>query len=75
MTFFLPCRNSSPHSWEFTSTFIPASEDGISIMPEYGTHIMAWGPFAEGINNFFKNEALVSIGEKYGYLWRRWVSV
>ena len=27
---------------------------------------MAWGPFAEGKNNMFKNETLVSIGEKYG---------
>ena len=27
---------------------------------------MAWGPFAEGKNNMFKNEVLVSIGEKYG---------
>ena len=26
---------------------------------------MAWGPFAEGKNNMFKNETLVSIGEKY----------
>ena len=36
------------------------------IMQEYGTHIMAWGPFAEGKNNFFTNETLVSVGEKYG---------
>lgn len=33
---------------------------------KYGTQIMAWGPFAEGKNNMFKNETLVSIGEKYG---------
>lgn len=26
---------------------------------------MAWGPFAEGKNNMFTNETLVSIGEKY----------
>ena len=36
------------------------------IMQEYGTHIMAWGPFAEGKNNFFTNETLVSVGAKYG---------
>ncbi len=35
-------------------------------MQKYGTQIMAWGPFAEGKNNMFKNETLVSIGEKYG---------
>ena len=27
---------------------------------------MAWGPFAEGRNNMFKNETLVAIGERYG---------
>lgn len=36
------------------------------IMREYGAHIMAWGPFAEGRNNFFNNEALVEIGNKHG---------
>lgn len=35
-------------------------------MQKYGTQIMGWGPFAEGKNNMFKNETLVSIGEKYG---------
>ena len=35
------------------------------IMKQYNTQIMAWGPFAEGKNNMFKNEILVSIGEKY----------
>lgn len=33
---------------------------------KYGTQIMAWGPFAEGRNNMFKNETLVAIGERYG---------
>lgn len=32
---------------------------------EYGTHIMAWGPFAEGKNEFFNNSILKSISEKY----------
>lgn len=36
------------------------------IMEEYGTHIMAWGPFAEGRNNFFSNETLAAVGAKYG---------
>lgn len=36
------------------------------VMKKYNTQIMAWGPFAEGKNNMFKNETLVSIGEKYG---------
>ena len=35
------------------------------IMKKYNTRIMAWGPFAEGRNNIFKNETLVSIGEEY----------
>ncbi len=35
------------------------------IMKKYNTQIMAWGPFAEGKNNMFTNETLVSIGEKY----------
>ena len=29
------------------------------------THIMSWGPFAEGRNNFFGNETLIAIGAKY----------
>lgn len=35
-------------------------------MEEYGCHIMSWGPFAEGRNNFFSNPVLVNIGKKYG---------
>lgn len=34
-------------------------------MLEYGTHIMAWAPFAEGKNDFFNNSTLKSVGEKY----------
>lgn len=33
---------------------------------KFGTKLMAWGPFAEGRNNMFQNEVLVSIGKKYG---------
>lgn len=36
------------------------------IMERYRTQVMSWGPFAEGKNNFFTNETLVSIGNKYG---------
>lgn len=36
------------------------------IMKEFGTHIMSWGPFAEGRNDFFKNPLLAGIGSKYG---------
>ena len=35
-------------------------------LDKYNTQIMAWGPFAEGKNNMFTNETLVSVGEKYG---------
>lgn len=36
------------------------------IMKEFGTHIMSWGPLAEGRNGFFTNETLAAIGAKYG---------
>lgn len=36
------------------------------IMEPYGTRVMSWGPFAEGKNDFFTNEVLKTIGEKYG---------
>ena len=36
------------------------------IMQQYGTHIMAWGPFAEGRNSLFTNPMLAEIGHKYG---------
>lgn len=35
-------------------------------MKEFGTHIMSWGPLAEGRNNFFTNPLLSQIGTKYG---------
>ncbi len=35
-------------------------------MKEFGTHMMAWAPLAEGRNNFFTNPTLKAIGEKYG---------
>ena len=36
------------------------------IMERYGTRVMSWGPFAEGKNDFFTNEMLKAIGQKYG---------
>lgn len=35
-------------------------------MKEYGCHMMAWAPLAEGRNNFFTNPVLEAIGSKYG---------
>lgn len=35
-------------------------------MKEFGTHVMAWAPLAEGRNNFFTNPMLEEIGKKYG---------
>ena len=35
-------------------------------MKEFGTHMMAWAPLAEGRNNFFTNPVLEAIGNKYG---------
>lgn len=34
-------------------------------MQENNVQIESWGPFAEGKNNLFKNELLISIGKKY----------
>lgn len=36
------------------------------LIKPYGTHIMAWGPLAQGANGFFTNETLRAIGKKYG---------
>lgn len=36
-----------------------------ALMDEYGTRMMAWGPLAEGFNDFFSNPVLKAIGEKY----------
>lgn len=35
-------------------------------MQKYGVQHMAWGPFAEGRNDFFSNPLLNEIGAKYG---------
>ena len=36
------------------------------ICSKYNTHLMAWGPLAEGANGFFSNPLLSEIGKKYG---------
>lgn len=36
------------------------------LLKKHNCQIMSWGPFAEGKNNLFKNETLVSVGGKYG---------
>ncbi|EZP77701.1 glyoxal reductase YvgN [Parageobacillus genomosp. 1] len=35
------------------------------LMKEYNVQIESWAPFAEGRNNIFQNEVLVSIAQKY----------
>lgn len=39
--------------------------EAMHIMKELGVQIESWGPFAEGRNNLFSNEALSVIGKKY----------
>lgn len=36
------------------------------IMKVFGTHIMSWGPLAEGRNNLFSNETLIKTGNSHG---------
>lgn len=36
------------------------------IMEEFGTHIMSWGPLAEGRNNLLSNETLTKTGNSHG---------
>ncbi|MFK4392339.1 2,5-diketo-D-gluconic acid reductase [Bacillus sp. AFS026049] len=39
--------------------------ESAKLMQENNVQIESWGPFAEGKNNMFQNEILVSIAEKY----------
>jgi 2,5-diketo-D-gluconate reductase A len=39
--------------------------ESAKLMKENNVQIQSWGPFAEGKNNMFKNEILVSIAEKH----------
>ena len=41
-------------------------KDALKVMNEYGVQPEAWGPFAEGKNNFFQNPTLSEIATKYG---------
>lgn len=36
------------------------------LLKENKVQIESWGPFAEGRNNLFENDVLLSIGKKYG---------
>jgi diketogulonate reductase-like aldo/keto reductase len=40
--------------------------DTQKFLTENNIQIESWGPFAEGKNNIFRNEVLVSISEKHG---------
>lgn len=40
-------------------------KDAQKVMEELNVQIESWGPFAEGKNDFFKNETMSVIGEKY----------
>lgn len=40
--------------------------DAQKYMEKYGCHIMSWGPFAEGLNDFFHNPVLTEIGKAHG---------
>ncbi|BBF43605.1 oxidoreductase, aldo/keto reductase family [Lachnospiraceae bacterium KM106-2] len=37
-----------------------------AVMEEHGTKMQAWSPFAQGKKDFFHNQILKDIGEKYG---------
>lgn len=40
--------------------------DMFQYLKPFGTHMMGWGPLAEGKNGFFTNPVLTAIGQKYG---------
>lgn len=37
-----------------------------NVMTQYGTQMEAWSPFAAGKENFFENDTLCMLGQKYG---------
>ncbi|MFB5761916.1 aldo/keto reductase [Paenibacillus medicaginis] len=39
--------------------------ESAALMKEYNVQIESWGPFAEGRNNMFQNEVLLSLAEKH----------
>src|SRR6516225_4094106 len=41
-------------------------DESVDFMREQGVQAQAWAPFAEGRNNLFQNDELVTIGAKYG---------
>jgi len=48
-----------------THPFYQRTEDA-AFLSEHEIQHESWGPFAEGRNNLFENDVLVSIGEQYG---------
>lgn len=40
--------------------------ESLPVMQELGVQAQAWAPFAEGRNNLFQNDVLVSIGARHG---------
>lgn len=40
--------------------------EAAGVMADYGVQIESWGPFAEGRNNLFGNEVLMSMAARYG---------
>ncbi|WP_313692415.1 aldo/keto reductase [Halorarum halobium] len=48
-----------------THPFYQRTEDA-EFLSEHEIQHESWGPFAEGRNNLFENDVLVSIGEQYG---------
>lgn len=45
--------------------FFQRNED-LRVAKEYGVHVEAWGPFAEGGHGIFTHPVLTAIGKKYG---------
>ncbi|GMA61637.1 hypothetical protein GCM10025859_20770 [Alicyclobacillus fastidiosus] len=39
--------------------------ESVKLMKEHNIQIESWGPFAEGRNNIFENDVLVSIAAQY----------
>ena len=37
-----------------------------TVMAQHGTHMEAWSPFAAGKEQFFENNMLCTLGQKYG---------
>lgn len=62
------CRNARilPTINQIESHPFTQQSEAIDLMCRLGVQAEAWGPFAEGKNDLFKNETLMAIGHKYG---------